>query len=178
LIVEEMGLSLEAVPGLASGALLHDVGKIGVPDAILRKPGPLTEEEAALMRSHTEIGSRMLSQVAFLRDAIPVIRHHHERYDGTGYPDGLQGEDIPMAARIFGLADTFDAMTSDRPYRRALSLDAALDELKKGAGTQFDADVVGCLVRLHRQGRFDLLPSPSSEDLLLLRIKPLRARSS
>ena len=148
LIVEQMGLTLDEVPGLAAGALLHDVGKIGVPDAILRKPGPLTEAEKELMRSHCQIGSRMLAQVTFLRDALPVIRHHHERYDGKGYPDGLMAHEIPLVARIFALADTFDAMTSNRPYRSGCSCEIALEEIARSRGSQFDPDVADAFLRV------------------------------
>lgn len=143
-------------PDLEYGFLLHDVGKIGVPDAILAKPGPLTSEETRLMQVHPIQGIQVVAPLRrFLGDsAIQVIRHHHERFDGQGYPDKLEGEDIPLPARIFTVIDSFDAMTSDRPYRKALSLDEAVDRLERGAGTQFDPDVVGAftkiLERLHR----------------------------
>ena len=158
-------------------ALVHDLGKIGPQHQhILQKRGTLSQEEQRTLRAHPAAGADIVARVRALRRAAEIVRSHHERPDGLGYPFGLKSEDVPIGARILNVSDAFDAMTSDRPYRRALSLDAALDELRKGAGTQFDAEVVGCLVRLHRQGRFELLPSPSSEDLLLLRIKPLRAR--
>lgn len=147
-IAREMALSDRDIPGLINGSLLHDVGKIGVPDAILRKPGPLTVEEWVVMRSHPEQGYRMLMHIGFLRDALPIVRHHHERYDGAGYPDGLRGLEIPLGARIFAVADAFDAITSQRPYRAAGSLDAARDEIARCAGSQFDPEVVAAFLRL------------------------------
>ncbi len=127
---------------LRRGALLHDLGKIGVPDAILRKPGPLTEAEWEQMRRHPEMGAQLLADIGFLSSAIPVVRHHHERWDGKGYPDGLAGTSIPLAARIFAVADTLDAMTSDRPYRPARSLAEARAEITRVRGSQFDPAVV------------------------------------
>lgn len=142
-------------PGLLTeevqyGFLLHDVGKIGVPEAILLKQGPLSEEEAAVMQQHPLIGVQIVEPMRRILDfrTIQVIRHHHERFDGTGYPDGLAGEAIPLSARIFAVVDAFDAMTTDRPYRKALSVEQALDRLKEAAGSQFDPDVVQCFVRL------------------------------
>ena len=127
------------------GALLHDIGKIAVPDAILRKNGPLTDEEWLVMRRHPELGYDILYGIAFLTDSLPIVRHHHERYDGEGYPDRLRGDAIPIGARIFAIADAFDAMTSDRHYRRALPLDQTVEELKRHSGTQFDPAVVEVL---------------------------------
>src|SRR5581483_1119969 len=120
------------------GALLHDVGKIGVSDTILHKPGPLTEEEWVDMRRHPGIGHEMLKEISFLSGAAGIVLAHHERFDGKGYPRGLVADEIPLGARIFVIADTFDAMTSDRPYRRALSPDVAREEVIKCSGTQFD----------------------------------------
>jgi putative nucleotidyltransferase with HDIG domain len=172
-------LSEREVEEVEYAALVHDLGKIGPQHQyILQKPGTLSQEEQRTLRGHPAAGADIVARVRALRRAAEIVRSHHERPDGHGYPYGLKSEDVPLGARILNVSDAFDAMTSDRPYRRALSLAAALDELKRGAGTQFDAEVVGCLTRLHQQGRFDLLPSPSSEDLLLLRIKPLRARGS
>ncbi len=124
------------------GALMHDVGKIGVPDAILRKPGPLTEEEWEFMRKHPGFGYRILAQVPYLRPAARIVLAHHERWDGDGYPRRLKGENIPLGARIFALADTYDAIISDRPYRDGQSPDAALAEILRCAGSQFDPTVV------------------------------------
>jgi putative nucleotidyltransferase with HDIG domain len=133
---------------LRLGAILHDVGKIGVPDAILLKPGPLTDEEWDVMRAHPVVGERMLQGMDFLAPCLPIVRHHHERWDGTGYPDGLGDERIPRGARIVAVCDAFDAMTSDRPYRRALDTEAALKELHAKAGTQFDPTCAALLVDL------------------------------
>lgn len=128
------------------GAILHDVGKIGISDTILSKTGPLTEDEWAIMRTHPEIGERMLEKIDFVRPALPIIKHHHERWDGGGYPSGLQGEMIPVGARIVAVCDAFDAMTSDRPYRRALPAEEASRRLLASAGTQFDPACAALLV--------------------------------
>jgi HD-GYP domain-containing protein (c-di-GMP phosphodiesterase class II) len=155
--VRRLGLLLasEIVPRetrdsqMAYGFLLHDIGKLAVPDAILRAPGRLTEEQWALMRGHPEEGVRMLSTVPFLDRALDVVRHHHERWDGGGYPDGLRGEEIPLWARIFSVVDALDAMTAERPYRSARSYQAALEEIRRHSGTQFDPMVVEALERIH-----------------------------
>jgi HD-GYP domain-containing protein (c-di-GMP phosphodiesterase class II) len=123
------------------GYLLHDIGKIGIPDAVLNKPEALTEEEWVLMRTHPVIGVNIVKPLKLLGDAVGIIRWHHERWDGKGYPEGLKGEDIYLPARIFMLADTFDAMTTDRPYRRALPIHVALEEVERHAGTQFDPEL-------------------------------------
>jgi ribonuclease P protein subunit RPR2 len=136
------GLDLTASPQIEFGFLLHDVGKVGVPDAILFKTSALTEEEYALVRQHPVIGSEILRDVDFLGEGKLVVRHHHERWNGTGYPDGLAGEEIPLAARVFAVADALDALTTDRPYRPASPFTAARDEIRKGRGTQFDPAVV------------------------------------
>lgn len=125
------------------GFLLHDVGKIGIPDDVLQKPGALDDAERRLMRTHTLLGEQMLSGVTFLKDAgLQIVRSHHERWDGAGYPDGIAGSDIPLGARIFAVADTVDAITSDRPYRRAGSWETALAEIRAESGRQFDPAVV------------------------------------
>jgi hypothetical protein len=147
-----LGLPAAEIKAIEDGALLHDIGKIGVPDAILHKPGALTDEEWVRMRRHPEIGYRMIAHIPFLASASMLVRHHHERWDGGGYPDGLAGEAIPVGARIFAVADSFDAMTSDRPYRAALTWEVALEELAKGAGTQFDPLVVAAMSRLVTSG--------------------------
>ena len=140
-------------PSLEYGFLLHDVGKIGIPDRILQKPVPLTLDERQLMETHTVIGEQMLGGVAFLRgEGISVVRHHHERWDGAGYPDRLEGTDTPLGARIFAVADALDAMTSDRPYRRALPWDEAAREIAAQSGRQFDPAVVTAFVE--REPRF------------------------
>jgi HD-GYP domain-containing protein (c-di-GMP phosphodiesterase class II) len=157
---QELGLSPAALLELERGAMLHDIGKIGVPDAILRKPGPLTDEEWALMRRHAAFGAAMLDGIPFLSDAVPLVRHHHERWDGRGYPDGLAGEAIPLGARIFAVADAFDAMTSDRPYRRPMSLAQARAELARCAGSQFDPAVVAAHARIADAELLALMAAP------------------
>ncbi len=153
-------------------ALVHDLGKIGPQHQyILQKPGALSHEEQRTLRAHPAAGAEIVAKVRMLRRVAEIVRAHHERPDGQGYPFGLRSEDVPVCARILNVADAFDAMTSDRPYRRALPVQAALHELERGAGTQFDSDVVHCLLLLHATGRFPLVPSPSSEDLQLLRLR-------
>jgi HD-GYP domain-containing protein (c-di-GMP phosphodiesterase class II) len=137
-----MGCSSEQLKALSRGAYLHDIGKIGTPDAILLKPGKLTEEERAIMETHVRIGYELMCSIAFLASSAEIVLTHHERYDGAGYPQGLIGEGIPLSARIFAAADTLDAMTSDRPYRRALPYSAAREEIIRESGRQFDPKVV------------------------------------
>lgn len=153
-------------------ALVHDLGKIGpAHQHILQKPGSLSHEEQRTLRAHPAAGAEIVAKVRALRRVSEIVRAHHERPDGQGYPYGLRSDDVPLGARILNVADAFDAMTSDRPYRRALPLEAALRELERGAGTQFDSEVVHTILRLSREGRFELIPSPSSEDLQLLRLR-------
>ena len=139
------GLEVADSPQIEFGFLLHDVGKVGVPDAILFKSSALTQEEYALVRRHPVIGSEILRDVDFLGEGKLVVRHHHERWDGQGYPDGLSGEEIPLAARVFAVADALDALTTDRPYRPSSTFTAARREIRAGAGTQFDPVVVAGL---------------------------------
>ena len=161
---------------LEYAALVHDLGKIGPQNQhILQKPGALTHEEQRTLRSHPAAGAEIVVKVRALRRASDIVRLHHERPDGHGYPYGFTTPDIPVGARILNVADAFDAMTSDRPYRKALAAERAVDEISRGAGSQFDPDVVACLLDLHRLGRFDLVPSPSSEELLTLRVRSNRA---
>jgi putative nucleotidyltransferase with HDIG domain len=127
---------------IARGAFLHDIGKMGIPDHILRKPGPLTPEEREIMRRHCEIGYAVLERIPFLKEAAEIVLSHQECYDGSGYPRGLKGEQIPLGARIFAIADTLDAMISDRPYRRAQPISAAREEIHRYSGSQFDPRVV------------------------------------
>ena len=129
---------LAARPEVAYGFFLHDIGKVGIPESILCKAGPLTELEWIVMRSHPNQGARIVEPIPFMGEAVEIVRSHHERFDGGGYPRGLRGEQIPLAARIFAIADSFDAMTSDRPYRSALSTEEAVAEIRAGSGTQFD----------------------------------------
>jgi HD-GYP domain-containing protein (c-di-GMP phosphodiesterase class II) len=136
------GLAVEDSPQIEFGFLLHDVGKVAVPDAILFKTSSLTEEEYSLVRRHPLIGSEILRDIDFLGEGKLVVRHHHERWDGQGYPDGLEGDAIPLAARVFAVADALDALTTDRPYRPASSFADARREVLSGAGSQFDPVVV------------------------------------
>ncbi len=143
--------------------LLHDVGKIGVPDAVLTKPGKLSDEEFAIIKQHPAIGERMLRAVPFLGDILPAVRHHHERWDGAGYPDGLRGEAIPRDAAILAVADSFDAMTSSRTYRPALPVAEAIRRVREGGGTQFDPHVVAAFERAVSDGTFRLPPTHTGE---------------
>jgi len=120
------------------GFLLHDIGKVGIPEHILRKQGPLTREEWEVMKTHPLLGGQILAPIRFLQRAVPIVEAHHERWDGKGYPRGLRGDEIPLPARIFSVVDTFDAMTSDRPYRRALTVEEAVEQILKAAGSQLD----------------------------------------
>jgi response regulator RpfG family c-di-GMP phosphodiesterase len=141
-IARAHGVPEDALRDIEHGVLLHDIGKIGIPDAILLKPGPLTAAEWQVMRSHPEVGRRLIEKIPFLRGAVPIVYHHHERWDGTGYPLGLRGDQVPLGARIFAVADALDAMTFDRPYSRAISFEAARAEIERCAGTHFDPAVV------------------------------------
>jgi putative nucleotidyltransferase with HDIG domain len=133
---------VEVDPQIEFGFLLHDVGKVAVPDAILFKPGPLSEEERALMIKHPQIGSEILRHIDFLDEAKSVVLHHHERWDGSGYPAGLAGEEIPLQARVFAVADTLDALTTDRPYRAAVGWGEARHVIRAESGSQFDPAIV------------------------------------
>ncbi|HET8630237.1 MAG TPA: diguanylate cyclase [Thermomicrobiales bacterium] len=142
------GCSREDVEQIRVGGLLHDIGKIGIPETILNKPGRLTDEEWALMRSHPDIGARILAPIAALGAVIPLVRHHHERWDGQGYPLRLHGEHIPLGARIIAICDAYDTMVSDRPYRRALGHHEAVARLHADAGAQFDPRLVDLFATL------------------------------
>ena len=128
-------------PDAEYGFLLHDAGKVGIPERILSKPGPLTAAEWRVMRTHPLIGYQMVSSIPFLKGAAEIVRYHHEMFDGSGYPEGLKAEEIPLPARVFSIVDAFDAMTTDRPYRAALPLQYAAEEIDRMGGTQFDPDV-------------------------------------
>ena len=143
----KMGLSERALDALYRGGIIHDIGKIGVPDAILLKPGPLDSAELALMRLHPEIGESIVKPLRSAASLLPIIRNHHEHFDGSGYPDGLAGRAIPHLARIVAVCDAFDALVTDRPYRKAKSVDDAIAVLVDGAGKQWDAEAVDVLVR-------------------------------
>jgi HD-GYP domain-containing protein (c-di-GMP phosphodiesterase class II) len=144
----ELGLDPIALKRLELGALFHDIGKIGIPSAILLKPGPLTKKERAIMETHPELGERILAPIARLEAVRPIVRHCHERWDGKGYPDAVRATDIPIESRVIFVCDAFHAMTTDRPYRHAMSFEDACGELEGGAGSQFDPDVVAAFVRL------------------------------
>ncbi|MBX5469177.1 MAG: HD-GYP domain-containing protein [Thermoleophilaceae bacterium] len=160
MLARELGFNAEELRAVQVGAIIHDIGKIGIPDQILLKPGPLTDEEAAEMRRHPEISTYILAELELPKIVKAMVRHHHERYDGDGYPDGLAGEDIPLAARILTVADALDAMISDRPYRAALSLSEARAEIERNAGSQFCPRVVEALGRcLERDPGLLQLPS-------------------
>jgi putative nucleotidyltransferase with HDIG domain len=137
-LAEMLGRPRAEIADLITCAFLHDVGKIGIPDSILLKPGRLTPEELQIMEKHVILGQEIVRESGWLARAIPVIRHHHERFDGTGYPDGLTGEQIPFGARVFAVGDAFDALTSERPYKRALSFEEALNTMREGRGRHFD----------------------------------------
>jgi HD-GYP domain-containing protein (c-di-GMP phosphodiesterase class II) len=141
-----LGLTQEELAILEYGAILHDIGKIGIDDRIIRKPGPLDPEELITMREHPVIGAKMVEDIPFLAKARPLILHHHERHDGTGYPQGLSGDDIPISAQIIAIADTFDTMTTDRSYRAALSIPYTLKELHRCTGTQFCITAVDAFI--------------------------------
>lgn len=147
-IAKEMGINEDEIKDLRLAGLLHDIGKIGTYDHLLDKPAKLTDGEFKIVKKHPAQGAIILEGIKQLRYITPLIKHHHERIDGKGYPDGLKGEDIPLCARILHVADSFDSMTSDRPYRRAPGVEYAIAELKKHAGSQFDPQVIEAFLRV------------------------------
>jgi putative nucleotidyltransferase with HDIG domain len=147
-IAKAMKVPQKQLPVIARAAFLHDIGKMAIPDSVLRKPGPLNEDEKKIMRTHCDVGYNMVTRIPFLREAAQIVLAHQEYFDGTGYPRGLKGEQIPLGARIFAVADALDAMVSDRPYRKALSIQYARDEIKRCSGTQFDPRVVDVFLSL------------------------------
>jgi putative nucleotidyltransferase with HDIG domain len=147
-IARAMGLSADQIRVIARGAFLHDIGKMAIPDAILRKPGALDPEEIAIMQEHCYRGYQILKRIPFLTEASEIVYAHQEKYDGTGYPRGLKGDQIPLGARIFSVADTLDAMTSDRPYRAKLPFEVARDEIQRWSGRQFDPQVVATFLQM------------------------------
>ena len=151
-----LGWSEERLASLRIGGPLHDIGKLAVSDEVLRKEGRLDDGELAQIREHPKIGARILLRMAALREAIPYVLYHHERWDGKGYPSGKAGEEIPLEARVLAVADAFDAMTSDRPYRRALPVGHALAELFRCAGSQFDPAVVNAFLDAWERGEVTL----------------------
>ncbi len=153
---ETLGLPPQELETLRLGATLHDIGKIGVPDGVLLKPGPLDAAEAEIMRRHTIDGAAIVQRIESLRPLVPIVRSHHERLDGSGYPDGLTGDRIPLAARIVAVADTFDAMTTSRPYRRAMVTESAAAEIRRVRGTHLCPNVVTAFEELYDAGRFTI----------------------
>jgi putative nucleotidyltransferase with HDIG domain len=148
MIAKELDLSQDQIEMVRKGSLLHDIGKLGVPDSILLKPNRLTDDEYKVIKTHPLLGAQILESSRNLRDLIPLVRHHHERFDGKGYPDGLVGHAIPLEARILALADSIEAMASDRPYRRGLNLDEIIEEIKRVSGEQFDPRMVKVFLKL------------------------------
>ena len=156
LIAKELGFDEKSCEDLKRAALLHDIGKIGIPDRILNKPGKLTDEEYGIMKSHVTKGAEILKSFTIVDHVEEGALYHHERYDGKGYMQGLKGEEIPLNARIIGIADTFDAMTANRVYRKKLDKDYVLGEIRRGSGTQFDPKLVDIMLRLIDSGRIDI----------------------
>ncbi len=170
ILAKELRWGEKQLGDLKMGGLLHDIGKIGVPDSILNKPGPLSPEEFEIMKKHPETGAHMVESIPFLKQAIPYILYHHERHDGTGYPRGLKGDDIPFPGRLLAVVDTLDAITSDRPYRGGRSLSEAIEEIKQNSGSQFHPEVVNACVRAYESGKLDHLFENKTEverDLLV-----------
>lgn len=155
-IGRELGLNDAELERLEIVALLHDVGKIGIEDRILRKPTNLTPEEFEIMKAHPDKGANIMSQVAQLSDVIPGMRAHHENYDGSGYPQGLKGEDIPFFARLITVADTFDAMTTDRPYQKAFTLEFAVNRIRQMSGIKYDPKIVEAFATACQESRLAL----------------------
>jgi hypothetical protein len=150
-LAESLGMLREQVNAVVLASQVHDLGKIGISNDILHKQGPLTPNERKIMEDHPVIGANILSSYSAFRGSVDMVRHHHERWDGNGYPDGLAGDDVPLGSRIISVVDAFDAMTSDRPYRRAMSVDAAIERLKDGMDSQFDATVCTAFIRLLKE---------------------------
>ena len=160
-IGRELGLATRQLGALGTAALFHDVGKIGIPDSILTKAGPLDPAEAVIMREHVTRGAEIVAKVSSFQESVPAVRYHHERWDGLGYPDGLSGDEIPLEATIIGLADAWDAMTTDRPYAVALSLNDALMQIRSGRGKQFNPSVVDAFIDVAKRRTAEVLPPPS-----------------
>ncbi|MFQ5901354.1 MAG: HD-GYP domain-containing protein [Thermodesulfobacteriota bacterium] len=150
-LAKRMGINGDKLKDISRGALLHDIGKIGISDNILLKPARLTEDEWTEMRKHPYMGYKILEGIKFLEEAAEIVYTHQERYDGQGYPRGLKGEDIPLGARLFVVSDTLDAMTSDRPYRKGLSFETAREEIIRCSGTQFDPKVVEIFLSISKE---------------------------
>jgi putative nucleotidyltransferase with HDIG domain len=161
-VAREMNFNKDRIHMIEFGALLHDVGKIGIPGVILNKNSKLSENEYKLIKKHPDIGANIVKNVEYYAPIIPMIKHHHENYDGTGYPDGLKGDEIPIEARILAIGDVFDALTSNRPYRRAISTNEALSLLKELAGKQLDPYIVDIFIK---SKIYELIHQPSMDKL-------------
>jgi putative nucleotidyltransferase with HDIG domain len=153
-IGHRMKLDKQDIEDLKRSALLHDIGKIGIPDMVLQKQTKLTDEEYAIIKSHSGRGAAILKHIKSFKNLVPAVYHHHERFDGEGYPQGIKGKEIPLHARIIAIADTFDAMTSNRAYRKALSLRTALSELDRSKKTQFDPDIADIFIEILEESPF------------------------
>jgi putative two-component system response regulator len=173
LLALELGLDAKEADRLAKASRLHDVGKVGIPDAILRKPGPLTPDEFEQVKRHTRIGGDILAGDPAMRLACEIALHHHERWDGTGYPEGLKSETLPIGSRIIAVVDVFDALVSRRPYKAPWSPESAIAELRAGAGSKFDPGIVDALESLYRRGAFypilSARPTLTTHDAFLTR---------
>ena len=155
-IAKAYGCSQDEIAKLNVSGNLHDIGKIGIPDTILLKPGRLTDEEYKIIKKHPVIGSNIIGHFGMWTDEQSIIRHHHERFDGKGYPDGLKGEEIPLLSRILSVADVYDALTTDRSYRRKMSDHVAVKIIRENAGSQFDPKVVNIFLKIHAAGRLNI----------------------
>lgn len=164
ILARNAGWDPELLEIVRYAALMHDIGKIGVPDSVLNRGSHLTNTEFELLKTHTLIGSEITSNITSFPDACDAARSHHERYDGKGYPDGLKGKDIPDIARLIAIADTFDAMNSDRIYRNALPREVILEELENGCGTQFDPDYLKIFINLYKEGALDIKDFPGCKN--------------
>jgi len=165
LVAQECGLRGHVLISIQQGALLHDLGKLAIPDSILLKPGKLTEEEWEVMRTHSELGAKMLDGLEGLKGARDIVLQHHEQFNGTGYPAGLANQEICIGARIFSIADTVDAMMSDRPYRRGLPFETAYEEVVDKSGSQFDPDVVGAFKGIQKSRWIDVRDTHPDEEV-------------
>jgi len=170
-IARKMGWNEQQMADLRTGCILHDIGKIGVPDAVLNKPGKLNEYERNIMRKHPEVGAKILNGIPFLEPVLPYVLSHHEMYDGSGYPKGLKGDQIPIEGRMLAVVDTFDAITSDRPYRDRRPARVAIDELIKFKGTQFDPAIVDIFIEAYEEGLIN--PELTARDRSSLKMKML-----